>query len=90
MSDSATDENKSEDSFEPAPSHYVPNATIVAKMRELVALHKHELEEKERIAKMPKKPFVREEPRVGRNDPCICGSGKKYKKCCMGKEKPAT
>src|SRR5690606_27110154 len=21
-------------------------------------------------------------PRVGRNDPCICGSGKKYKKCC--------
>lgn len=25
---------------------------------------------------------VREEPKVGRNDPCICGSGKKYKKCC--------
>jgi hypothetical protein len=24
---------------------------------------------------------------VGRNDPCPCGSGKKYKKCCMGKEK---
>ena len=24
----------------------------------------------------------REEPRVGRNDPCPCGSGKKYKKCC--------
>ena len=21
-------------------------------------------------------------PKVGRNDPCICGSGKKYKKCC--------
>jgi hypothetical protein len=21
-------------------------------------------------------------PRIGRNDPCICGSGKKYKKCC--------
>ena len=20
--------------------------------------------------------------RIGRNDPCICGSGKKYKKCC--------
>jgi SEC-C motif domain protein len=28
------------------------------------------------------KPFVREEPKVGRNDPCPCGSGKKYKKCC--------
>lgn len=23
--------------------------------------------------------------RVGRNDPCPCGSGKKYKKCCAGK-----
>ena len=27
-------------------------------------------------------PFVRSEPKVGRNDPCPCGSGKKYKKCC--------
>ena len=26
--------------------------------------------------------FRRENPRVGRNDPCPCGSGKKYKKCC--------
>jgi SEC-C motif-containing protein len=25
---------------------------------------------------------VRTEPKVGRNDPCPCGSGKKYKKCC--------
>jgi Predicted metal-binding protein related to the C-terminal domain of SecA len=24
-------------------------------------------------------------PKVGRNDPCPCGSGLKYKKCCMGK-----
>ena len=24
----------------------------------------------------------REQPKVGRNDPCPCGSGKKYKKCC--------
>ena len=23
---------------------------------------------------------------VGRNDPCPCGSGKKYKKCCLGKD----
>jgi len=27
-------------------------------------------------------PYRREEPKVGRNDPCSCGSGKKYKKCC--------
>ncbi len=27
-------------------------------------------------------PFVREGPKVGRNDPCPCGSGRKFKKCC--------
>jgi preprotein translocase subunit SecA len=26
--------------------------------------------------------IVREQPKVGRNEPCPCGSGKKYKKCC--------
>ena len=26
--------------------------------------------------------------KVGRNDPCPCGSGKKYKKCCYGKSQP--
>ena len=29
-----------------------------------------------------KKPVVRKEAKVGRNDPCPCGSGLKYKKCC--------
>jgi SEC-C motif-containing protein len=28
------------------------------------------------------KPMVREGRKVGRNEPCPCGSGKKYKKCC--------
>ncbi len=27
-------------------------------------------------------PITREAPKIGRNDPCPCGSGKKYKKCC--------
>ncbi|MEC5398466.1 DUF1186 domain-containing protein [Uliginosibacterium sp. H1] len=27
-------------------------------------------------------PYARTDARVGRNDPCPCGSGKKYKKCC--------
>ena len=27
-------------------------------------------------------PLKREEPKIGRNDPCPCGSGEKYKKCC--------
>jgi len=29
------------------------------------------------------RPVRRSEPRVGRNDPCPCGSGRKYKKCCL-------
>ncbi len=29
---------------------------------------------------------VQNEDRVGRNDPCPCGSGKKYKKCCLRKK----
>jgi SEC-C motif-containing protein len=33
-------------------------------------------------AKMVNNPQTRESPKVGRNDPCPCGSGKKYKKCC--------
>jgi len=32
-----------------------------------------------------KKPKVRTAEKVGRNDPCPCGSGKKYKQCCMNK-----
>ena len=36
----------------------------------------------------PRRPIVThsdDNPKVGRNDPCPCGSGKKYKKCCMAK-----
>ncbi|HSB95055.1 MAG TPA: UPF0149 family protein [Spongiibacteraceae bacterium] len=28
-------------------------------------------------------PHRRDEPKIGRNDPCPCGSGKKYKQCCL-------
>ncbi len=30
-------------------------------------------------------PFVREKQKISRNDPCPCGSGKKFKHCCLGK-----
>ncbi|MGN6504086.1 MAG: SEC-C metal-binding domain-containing protein, partial [Tepidisphaeraceae bacterium] len=33
-------------------------------------------------AELVTKTIVREAPKVGRNDPCPCGSGKKYKNCC--------
>ena len=31
----------------------------------------------------PVEQFVRAGPKIGRNDVCPCGSGKKHKKCCM-------
>jgi hypothetical protein len=33
-----------------------------------------------------KGPPKQKQDTIGRNDPCPCGSGKKYKKCCMGKD----
>lgn len=35
-----------------------------------------------KVVRTPSIPVRRESPKVGRNDPCPCGSGKKYKQCC--------
>ena len=35
--------------------------------------------------KVFQRTIVRTGPKIGRNDPCPCGSGKKYKHCCIGK-----
>ncbi len=34
----------------------------------------------------PVEPIHGEAARPGRNDPCSCGSGKKYKQCCLKKD----
>jgi uncharacterized protein YchJ len=39
--------------------------------------HDHHHDEEVRV------PYVRGYEKMGRNDPCSCGSGKKYKKCCL-------
>ncbi len=36
-------------------------------------------------ADQKREPIRNRDPRVGRNDPCPCGSGRKYKSCCMKK-----
>ncbi len=55
----------------------------------------HEAPKREKVAEPltashgdegPKKPATRSSDKVGRNDPCPCGSGKKYKKCCGANE----
>lgn len=38
-------------------------------------------EEAEQVQQAQEQPFVRSQPKVGRNQPCPCGSGKKYKHC---------
>ncbi len=44
----------------------------------------YSVEEREKLIKDQKKShtIVREGKKIGRNDPCPCGSGKKYKNCC--------
>lgn len=43
-----------------------------------------QLPEEAQVPEKEGKPetYRREQPKVGRNDPCPCGSGKKYKNCC--------
>ncbi len=65
----------------------------------LVQLRTNQEVKREKVAKetgtaSADKPTVRQQPvrrdkKVGPNDPCPCGSGKKYKKCCMQKDKLA-
>lgn len=52
---------------------------ITPNLREI---HAYWLERKELDAPSSS-PVRRSGPRIGRNDPCPCGSGKKYKKCCL-------
>ena len=54
--------------------------SLVPELEEaLVSGHAHHHHDDDGHA--PETPYVRETPKVGRNDPCPCGSGKKFKKC---------
>lgn len=46
-------------------------------------VHKSNLKSHSSKVHSPNKPIVNK-INIGRNDPCLCGSGKKYKKCCGG------
>ncbi|MFC3120902.1 SEC-C metal-binding domain-containing protein [Agaribacter flavus] len=48
-----------------------------------VALHRYFLAQRTPNFMNPKKKTVTNRPKVGRNEPCPCGSGKKFKKCCL-------
>jgi uncharacterized protein len=54
---------------------------MVASAAGVMQMHAHFLSQRKDY--MPESgPFVRQERKVGRNELCPCGSGKKYKKCC--------
>jgi SEC-C motif domain protein len=38
---------------------------------------------KEASGALGSETITRNAPKIGRNDPCSCGSGRKYKKCCL-------
>lgn len=60
---------------------FVHDEKIVNKLKELVEFKK---EERERIERAKHEPVT--VVKIGRNEPCPCGSGKKYKKCCLQNE----
>ena len=58
----------------------------IRQMKKWMKAHEAELKA-EQAGGVPKvETVVHEGPKIGRNDPCPCGSGKKYKNCC-GKDK---
>ncbi len=57
---------------------HAPAPTLDAYEQSLLAT---EVEESEEDDDEASQPFVREGHKIGRNDPCPCGSGKKYKQC---------
>ncbi len=63
------------------PSAYTAPKEFETRFREQAARTDAEAMAASQPADAPQQPVEREEPKVGRNDPCPCGSGKKYKKC---------
>src|SRR5437588_10791272 len=66
-----------------------PVATSVDELEEAFQRRKRRELEEARMAgagdRQPVQQVVRGSAKIGRNDPCPCGSGKKYKKCCGAK-----
>lgn len=73
-----------EDNFGPEQQELTKNPARREKLTRqipdaVVAIHSFWLPLREAI---PQRTVTRTQPKVGRNDPCPCGSGKKFKKCC--------
>ena len=58
------------------------NFKSIRQMKKWMKDHEAELRAENPDATPKVETVVHDGPRIGRNDPCPCGSGKKYKKCC--------
>ena len=54
----------------------------IRQMKKWMKNHEAELRAENGATPAKVETVVHQGPRIGRNDPCPCGSGKKYKKCC--------
>ncbi len=58
------------------------NFKSIRQMKKWMKDHEAELRAEGNPEQPKVETVVHEGPKIGRNDPCPCGSGKKYKKCC--------
>ncbi len=58
------------------------NFKSIRQMKKWMKDHEAELRAEGNPEQQHIETVVHEGPKIGRNDPCPCGSGKKYKKCC--------
>jgi len=70
------------------PGHDLPDVGDRERLQQAIApnvraLHAHWLARREDPLQSGATPFRRTTPGVGRNDPCPCGSGRKFKRCCL-------
>lgn len=61
----------------------IDKAEVSSELLEVLEGRRHSMEESQDAEEVPVvSTYRRTEEKIGRNDPCPCGSGKKYKKCC--------
>ncbi|WP_248295543.1 SEC-C metal-binding domain-containing protein, partial [Paraburkholderia sp. UYCP14C] len=61
-----------------------PEELLETMIAELTHIYRYFEPHRRALASVPARvPMRREEPKIGRNEPCPCGSGRKYKHCCM-------
>ncbi len=64
-------------------AHHAATPTTTEMAREAAKSEQQQVAQQSQKGDVKPEPIRNQSPRVGRNDPCPCGSGKKFKNCCM-------